>query len=168
MSEWFVAKVKPNNEQKVQAYLGSFRVEVYIPTIVVTKLGKRSLEPLFPGYVFVKATPESREWPIIRWAPGLSYFLPNRDDPMALPSSLVDDIVAKVSAWNDGGWITAMQPGDKVRVTAGPLKTLDAIFQRYVPGKQRCEVLVTLLGRLQKVSVDITSVKSSGRQKFGA
>lgn len=168
MPDWFVAKVKPNNEHKLQTYLQSFGVEVYTPTIVVMKSGKQRLEPLFPGYAFVHTSPRSREWPIVRWAPGLAYFLPNQEDPLSVPAPLIGEIEAKVANWNGGGWIAAFEAGERVRVTSGPLKSLDAVFERYVPGKERCEVLISMLGGLHRVTVPIRSLEHPvATQKFG-
>ena len=167
MLQWYVARVKPNIERAVKARLGQNGVEVYTPEILVMKRGKSAREPLFPGYVLVLTDPSCEKWPMIKWARGLKYFLPDKMEPMPVPESVIAQIAARVERWNDGGWIAAFQPGDHVAIQGGPLRTLDAIFHRYIPGKERCEVLVQLMGRPQRVKVNLTDMDSVvARQRF--
>ena len=57
---------------------------------------------------------------------------------------------------------------DRVLISNGPLTGLDAIFERYVPGTQRCEVLISLVSRPCLVRVDIGDVHSfAASQRFG-
>lgn len=161
MLEWFVALVKPRNEQKVQSYLAHYGVEVLSPKMSVLKRGRLDLEPVFPSYVFVRAQQQSREWPIIRWAPGLQYFLPSQEAPKALGDDLVNEIETRVKSWNEGGWTQAFTPGDKVVVEAGPRKSLNAIFQRHLPGEQRCMVLVELMGGPHEIAVEVTDLHTA-------
>jgi len=163
--DWYVARVKPRNEGRVRSSLQKSGIDVYAPEIVVLKGGKELTEPLFPGYVFVHTDPGSKDWPRIRWTQGLSYFLPDGKHPARVPESLVDDIQTRVTRWNGGGWVEAFKPGDTVLIAGGSLRGLDAIFQRYIPGKRRCEVLVSLLGGPHRVKVDISDLQHSGALK---
>ena len=78
------------------------------------------------------------------------------------------EIRSKVKEWNDGGWVSAFEPGDPVSFEHGPLRTLRGIFQRYTPGNRRCQVLVSLMERQQQVQVDIADLTgfATGR-RFG-
>ena len=158
MFRWYVAKVKPKCEVRIQSYLETYGVKVYAPEIIVAKRGRRHTEYLFPGYAFVWTDPQSRDWPLVRWARGLSYFLPTLNEPAAVPESMVNEIRSRVEQWNNEGWIEAFRPGDHVKIEAGPLRSLDAIFQRHLDGKRRCEILVTLMERPQRVEVDLTDL----------
>ena len=153
----------------MQKYLGQHRVGVYLPEISVIKRGRQCMEPLFPGYAFVWIDPFSDQWNLVRWARGLSYFLPSQSHPMPIADSVMEETQCRVAQWNAGGWVTAFGPGDRVYVEHGPLKTLDAIFQRYIPGKQRCEILVSLVGHLNSVQIDVTDLYSPvTRRRFAA
>ena len=160
MRDWYVAKVKPRGEQLVAWSLAASGAEVYAPDIVVLKRGRQVLEPLFPGYVFVQVDTAAALWRQIRWAQGVSYFLPGNLAPVPIGAAFVDDLKSKVERWNGEGWATAFGMGDPVRIEAGPLVGLDAIFHRYVPGHRRCEVLVSLVGRDHRVSVDTRSLRA--------
>ena len=160
MLQWYVAKIKQQNESRVQTFLGEHGVEVYAPRFLVFKRGTRYMEPLFPGYVLVRSDFNSVEWPIVRWARGLSYVLPASSRPTAISDSIVEEIRDRVERWNGGRWVEAFRPGDRVLVEDGPLKTLDAIFQRHLPDERRCEILISLIGHLQTVRVNVVDLHS--------
>ena len=166
MLAWYVAKVKPRNEHHVQTYLQRFGVETYAPEILVAQGGRRRVEPLFPTYVFVRTDPFSGEWPLVHWTRGLSYFLGDQRQPTPCPDELLHSIQTRVEQWNTGGWQPAFQVGDRVVIQSGPFKELDAIFQGYTPGRQRCRVLVSLMGRFVAVTLEVAEIDntSSGRR----
>ena len=90
MEAWYVAKTKPRKEQLVETYLAnSWEVEVFLPTIRRPLGRKAGWEPLFPTYIFCRVDPQSVDWPAIRWAPGLSYFLCTGQEPLC---DLRDDL----------------------------------------------------------------------------
>ena len=166
MLTWYVAKVK-RGDLRPEQYLHGQGVPVYSPEIVLVKGGKQRTERLFPGYVFVQADPDAEDWPLIRWAPGLSYFLPTSIQPEPVADTMIQEISSRVQRWNSGGWVEAFRPGDNIVVGAGPLKQLDAIFQRYVPGRQRCEVILSLFGGPRRIQLEISEIQGAVmRQRF--
>ncbi len=104
-TNWYVAKSKPQKEAWLTTSLTSLGVEVFYPRIISNRRGKRTLEPLFPTYVFCKFEVETPEWPAIRWSPGLSYFLGTDGHPTAIPDEIVDYIKDRISWWNNEGSI---------------------------------------------------------------
>ncbi len=157
---WYVAKVKPRNEHHVQTYLARFGVEVYAPEMLVLRGGRKRIEPLFPSYLFVKTDPLSEMWPLVHWARGLRYFLGDQLRPTPCSDALLDTIRARVGQWNGGGWEEAFRASEAVVIRSGPFKELDAVFQRYVPGRERCHVLVSLMGRFIPVTLGVTEIES--------
>ena len=161
MSHWYVAKTKPRKERWVARSLEAMSVESYAPEIIAVKNGRRKLEALFPGYVFVHTEFGSPVWRLARWTQGISYFLPDQREPAPVGGDLVRKIRDGVVGWNNGGWQVAFSPGDRVRIDAGVLQGMDAIFQRYIPAGQRCEVLMTMMGHQHRVRVEIDSLRST-------
>jgi len=156
---WYVGKVQRGKESALQTSLGVLGIEVFNPEIIVVKRGRTHWEPLFPAYLFCRVDPESDLWPQIRWARGLCYFLGADRKPTPLAASLVEEVRARVGLWNEGGWEVAFGPGDRVRIGDGALCGLEAVFTKYLPGRQRCEVLVSLVGRMHALLLPITSVE---------
>ncbi len=159
---WYVSKIQRGKETSLQSGLHQYGIEVYNPSILVVKGGRKRWEPLFPTYLFCLIDPESDLWPRIHWARGLRYFLGAEGRPTPVPSALVEEIMARVGRWNGGGWESVFEPGARVRIGDGTLTGLEAIFKCYMPGHQRCEVLISLMGRNHRVQLPITSVEALG------
>ncbi|MFC2071728.1 transcription termination/antitermination protein NusG [Chloroflexota bacterium] len=154
METWYVAKTKPSKERLVETYLIERQgVEVFLPLIRRPAYKKAGWEPLFPSYIFCRVDQQSTDWPAIRWAPGLSYFLGYGERLATVSDELVSNLKKRVSRWNEGECVPRFAPGEQVVVTSGSFSGLEAIFQRYIPARQRCQVLLQILGRLAKVEV---------------
>jgi transcriptional antiterminator RfaH len=157
MEAWYVAKTKARKEQLVEIYLTEkLGVEVFLPLIRRPASRRTGLEPLFPTYLFCLVDPHAADWPAIRWARGLSYFLGvNQEELVPISDELIAHLKQRVSWWNDGGYVPQFTSGEQVMVTNGPFSGLEGIFQRYVPARQRCQVLLEMLGRMAKVEVPV-------------
>ena len=154
MEAWYVAKTKPSKERLVKTYLTERQgVEVFLPLIHRPAGRKAGWEPLFPTYIFCLVEPQSADWPAIRWAPGLSYFLGAGQELVSVSDELIAHLKQRVSWWNEGEYVPRFALGERVVVTSGTFSGLEAIFQRYIPARQRCQVLLQILGRLAKVEV---------------
>ena len=166
--DWYIAKLKPRSEEQVQTRLERHGIEVWAPEILVLKHHRRAKERLFPGYAFVKLDSASGQWNLVRWARGLSYLLPARSEPQPVSEALILGVHSQVERWNSGGWVEAFKNGDRVLISDGPLRGLEAIFQRYVPGKRRCEVLISLVSRVHRVRLDVIELHSfAANRRFG-
>ena len=154
MEAWYVAKTKPSKERVVETYLTEGQgVEVFLPLIRRPADRKAGWELLFPTYLFCLVDPQSSDWAAIRWAPGLSYFLGASQELVPVSDELIAHLKQRVSWWNEDGYVPQFVPGERLEVTSGPFSGLEAIFQRYIPARQRCQVLLQILGRLAKVEV---------------
>ena len=153
--EWYVAKAKRFQTALAEKHLKLWGIEVYNPRIVSLKAQTEKEEEPFPGYLFCQVdTSDSDLWPGLLWTPGVSYFLPPESRPLPLPEDSVDEILQRVERWNHGGYSQVFKKGDRVQVRSGPLKGLDAIFERYQPARERCEVFLSWLGRKLPTVID--------------
>ena len=89
----------------------------------------------------------------------MAYFLGGDAGPTSIPQGLVDNLRERVNQWNDPTYSRHLDQGDKVRVTGGPFAGLEGIFQRYIPSKQRCRILLEVVGRLTNVELPGWEVK---------
>ena len=154
MSSWYVAKTKTQKESWVESVLSRMDVEVFFPRIVGHKRGKPTLEPLFPTYVFCRLERDRPDWPAIRWAHELNYFLGVDDTPTSVPDEMVEYLRRRVEDWN-GSSETGhrFSDGDPVTIAYGPFAGLDGIFQSYVRAGERCRILLQIVGRLSSVEL---------------
>ncbi len=150
-AHWFIAKSKPGKERYMISGLTRWEVETFYPYI--RRPGKQGkLEPLFSTYIFCKFDDADPRWQAIRWTQGLSYFLTVDSKLSQLPDSFIEYLKVRTRDWNEGSFQRTFSLGQSVTIVSGPFAGLDAVFQTYVPSRQRCQVL------LQAVS-GITSVE---------
>ena len=164
MKEWYVAKTKPKKEHLVEDYLTRKQdVEVFIPYIRQTSDKKKRLEILFPSYIFCLVDPQCKDWGAIRYAPGLSYFLGNGTELIPVSDEIITQLKHRVSYWNDGGFMPSYKGGDSISITSGPFTGLDAIFERYIPARQRCQILIEIMGNLTKAEVPVSCIREKSQ-----
>lgn len=153
MEGWYVAKVRSQKETSLVTFLAQWGVEVFFPRIVQPGRTDKGLVPLFPTYMFCRLDPEASVWPIAKWAPGMAYFLSCDGVPTRVPEQMVDYLERRVSQWNEQASVSCLVQGERVEVLGGPFAGLEGIFQRYLPSKQRCQILLEVVGRLTQVEL---------------
>lgn len=154
MNGWYVAKSKPRKEDWLITSLTQLGVEVFYPRIRARKRGKLLTEPLFPTYLFCHFDGAPTNWPAIRWAPGLNYFLSTDRIPTRVPDEMMAFLDEQVKRWNgEGHKERSLKTGDTVVVDNGPFAGLEGIFQAYIGPRQRCKILIQTMGRLATVEL---------------
>ena len=98
---------------------------------------------------------------MVRWAPGLTYFLSSDGEPARLPQTLIDYLRQQISEENHPGASRNLEIGDRVLVSDGPFAGLEGIFQRYMSSRQRCRILLETVGRLTAVELPEWEVKEA-------
>lgn len=154
-SPWYVVRTKGGRERETATMLSQRGVAVYLPILHKRRLrtGRRDWEPLFPGYLFASLEVPSHEWLVARSSPGVAYFLGQQGRPSPLPDGLVQDMVSRVEIANQETRVAAWQPGKRVVITQGPLKDLEAVFDRSLSAAGRVRVLVQVLSQLVPVEL---------------
>jgi transcription antitermination factor NusG len=164
---WKVLHVAPNAEPPVCKYLGLHDIEGYAPRFPPpprTKPGSvrdRKSRWVFPGYVFVKIEDGFARWDVIRWAPGVRRMLQADGEPGTVDDSVVDHVRRRLAERS----LTPIRPllhkGQSVVIQSGPLRMVDAIFERNLDASGRVQVLIQLLGRPLAVEVDAAIVRAA-------
>ena len=168
MINWYAVQAKSHNETRVLHHLTQRIIPAFLPLIeVVRHYGSRRftrLEPLFPGYLFVRLEPldcNPIHWDRVRWAPGVKSILGSEGAPTSVPDSVIDAIKTRVQ---DLGFV---RPGlrfgrdDRVLIRRGPLSGLKAVFERPLSGSGRVQVLMHMLGQQRRVQVDAVDLESA-------
>ena len=161
MYAWYVAKIRVGKQLWALTNLERWGIKTFSPEILRPDRRKPRVEPLFPGYLFCRFDPESPVAPIARWSPGLAYFLGTSEGPTRLPDDLIAYLHERVAWWNNDGYQRPFRPGDQVVVQQGPLAGLEGVFQRYLPARRRCEVLVDIVGRMARAEVPQTYLRNT-------
>jgi transcription antitermination factor NusG len=166
MESWFVAKTKPAKERYVETCVSKkWGVDVFFPIIRRPSGNKSTFEPLFPTYIFCCFDIQSTIWPAIRWVPGLCYFLGTGQQLVPVSDELIDALRQRVAWWNEGGYIPHFTPGERVVVANGPFSGVEGIFQRYLHARQRCQVLLQILGQPNRVELPVQALNAGRRYR---
>ncbi|MCX8089460.1 MAG: hypothetical protein N3I86_00775 [Verrucomicrobiae bacterium] len=154
---WYCARTKPKHEHiaaaNVAARLG---LEVFLPRLRVERVTRRGIvrvvEPLFPGYLFVRcgAVEQLGEVQRVSGISSLVRFggrVPVVEDALIeeLQECFADDAPLEVE--------DRLSPGDEVVVGEGAFAGMRAYVLRVMPARQRVQVLLDILGRPTPVEV---------------
>lgn len=157
---WYAVNTKPKKEDYAAQQLERKGFEVFLPKIEVThKRGARwftLLEPLFPGYLFVRVAPSLRSVRQVNWTPGVKYLLCAGETPVPIPDAAITLIRQRVGP---RGHISPrpqaeFPPGTRVAVRFGPFAGLVGVVDRPVSGRGRARVLLELLRRQTPIEFD--------------
>lgn len=158
---WYALRSKPRKEFWSSALLQLAGTEVYIPQVSVQKHPRKpqTFEPLFPGYLFSRLSPQLGEIRLAKYTPGILYVVSSGAEPSPVPNELIVSIQQRISQ----GWGrivgTEYQCGDRVVINNGPLRDLEAIFDHKLSPNGRVRVLIRILNRLCGVEVHVAQLR---------
>lgn len=159
---WYVIQCKGGESFRAAEHLANQSFEVFHPVLEVKRKrqGKRVTvtEPLFPYYLFIRLDRIDSNWRPIRSTRGVLKLLTFGDRPAAVPEALVQSLYDQPH--RQDGSHTYFNAGEKVTISDGPFKNLEAVFE-HRKGEERAIVLLTLLQRPQHIELDLDSLDKS-------
>ena len=160
---WFCVKSKPRQEavavRNLQA-LGA--VELVFPRVRRTRRGhdrnREVVEPLFPGYVFLRFDPAELQGSV-RSTRGVLHLVAKEGRPVAVDPQ----VIAELRALGPDGILSALdeelQVGTKVRIVRGIFAGSEGEVLRLATPEKRIAVLLSLLGSEQPVELSSEDVQ---------
>lgn len=164
---WYVLHAAPNCEPQVCKFLGLHGIEGYAPQFPPpprTKPGSvrdRRRRWVFPGYVFFRIGVNFENWDLVRWAPGVRRMLQEDGAPGTLNDQVIDHVRRRLAERQLSPSRPSFYKGQPVVIQSGPLRMVDAIFERNLDACQRVQVLVQLLGRPLAVELDSAIIRAA-------
>lgn len=158
MQAWYLLYCKRGQLERAQVHLERQAVNCLTPMISMEKMvrGKRTQvsEPLFPNYLFIEFDPEVIHTTTINATRGVSHFVRFGTQPAMVPSVVIqqltlqhpDDVIDPQTPY----------PGDKVLITDGVFKGLQAIFTE-PDGEMRSMLLLNMMNQQISQSVKNTA-----------
>jgi transcriptional antiterminator RfaH len=137
-AQWVVLRTQVRQEALAMQSVAARGLDSYFPLL---QRG-RSVEPLFPGYVFAGVAQGADDLLRIRSAPGIAYVLPRYASPVVLPDGLIWALRARTASQTPG-----FQKGDHVTIRRGPFRWLDAVFDKRLNASGRVRVLLDFVHR---------------------
>lgn len=155
---WYVLHTKPRRELLVASLLDRQEaLSLFLPEVKQRLRGELQLAPLFPCYLFVQADLARLPTTLLRHTPGVIGLVGNERQPLPVADEVVAHLRQRVAEVNDQGGLIlhSFYEGERVRITAGSLQGLDAVFVGPLHPAARVQVLLHFLGRQQQVEVDV-------------
>jgi transcriptional antiterminator RfaH len=167
MDQWYTLHTKPNAEYQVATTLQQRGLQIYLPELKTAKPNKEWIKkPFFPCYLFIKVDFQIVGFSSVQWTPGLRRVVAFDHQPVPLPDEVIQLIRRRLGEIEAGGGLPlhSFEPGDTVRITAGPFRDMMAIFDRPTSSRERVQVLLHILGQASRVQVAATDLEKASGQ----
>ncbi len=172
--KWYVVNTYSGHENKVKEKLemrtNSMGMENYIFRVIVPETKeevekdgkvKERVKKLFPGYILVEMIMTDEAWFIVRNTPGVTGFIGSSGKgakPTPLQPYEVDKILGSMGMTRlEAG--TDLQPGNKVKVIAGPFNGMEGKIDSLDLANNKVMVLLDLFGQETSVEVMISEIE---------
>jgi transcriptional antiterminator RfaH len=163
---WYAVQCQPHGEDRAALNLARQGFEAYCPRYLKTRRHARQLHrvatPFFPRYLFVNLDLASQRWRSVNGTFGVSGLVGPRESPSRVPEAIIASLRARE---DEKGYITVLHPaerwktGDSVRITGkNAFFGCSGLFEG-LNDEDRVRVLLDLLGRKVRVTLDITALE---------
>lgn len=154
--QWYVLHCRIGWERHAAAALTqSLQLTIYLPELYLRQGRHQQVESLFPGYLFVQVDLLACSSRRICAVPGAITLVGYGDSPQPIAPDIISGLRQRLAELNAAGGRLEprFQPGDRVRLTHGPLRDLEAVFLFSLHSTDRARVLIEFLGQLREADV---------------
>lgn len=159
MEHWYALYTKPKKEHQVNTLLQGQGFETYLPTVrrKVRRRDRPDRVTYFPCYLFARIDFEITPRSAIDWMPGVRRIIRSGEQPTIVADELVELIRCRLEGAEEVGY-GALKQGDRVRITSGPLRDLEAVFDQPLSPADRVRILLNVMGRMTPVEIDYSQI----------
>jgi transcriptional antiterminator RfaH len=159
---WYCARTKPKHEHIAAATLRkNLGLEAFLPRLRIerpTRRGAvRSVEPLFPCYVFVRCE-IGEMMDQIKYTNGVSSLVRFGGKTPVVEDAIIEELQDCFEADEPMTVEHRLIPGTEVSVAGGAFDGMRAHVLRNMPAKRRVQILLDVLGQPTPVEVDRNAV----------
>jgi transcriptional antiterminator RfaH len=164
---WYCARTQPKHEHIAAANLGKrLGLEVFHPRLRIERVTRRglvrSVEPLFPCYIFVRCVVE-QHISDIRYGSGISSLVQFGERIPVVPDSVIDELRQCFGSEEPVQVEDHLDAGSEVTVADGAFMGSRGVVVRVLPARQRVQILLDFLGRTTLAEVDRKSLQVENR-----
>lgn len=156
-SSWYLLQCKPRQDERAELNLSQQNYVTFRPQLVNERLvrGKRlrTLESLFPGYLFIQLSHDDH-WAPIRSTRGVSRIVEFNHVPALVADQVIEHLRLRSSKSLDSP-PAELEPGEMLQIVHGPLSPLEGVFLSML-GAERVMLLLQFLNRQQHVCVPLS------------
>ena len=148
MVKWYVMQSKPNREFFLLSQLELNNIETYLPLVKrKNSEGSSRKKPFFPGYLFVHVDLSEYGTSCLQWIPGSRGMVIFDNQPPSVPDIFIQELKLKLERLNirRESRFSSIPEGGSVSIVHGPFEGYRAIFNEYLPEKDRVRLLLKTL-----------------------
>ena len=163
---WYAARTKPLAEYAARDNLQAAGLETFLPCAHTSdrRPGHQDA-PLFLGYLFLHYDLEEQGRSLLHRVPHPVRLVAFGGVVPPVPDDLIAELAQRMEAINGiGGLWTRFQPGERVRVTLGPIESLAEVVEEARSPRARVRVLLEFLGGLVEAKVPWQDVQQLSDQ----
>ena len=153
---WYLAQVKPNCAKIADINLKRQGFKTFMPTEQVTRQrnGKfvHTVQPLFPGYIFVAFDVKRGLWRAVNSTYGVARLVAFNNKPSSVPLELILQLVQRCDADVKSLQSKLLKPGNLVTLTKGPFVNFVVEIEKIAPD-QRVWLLIDIMGCKTRLAV---------------
>ena len=161
MLHWYALYTKPRKEHQVDATLRGQGIETYLPTVQrkVRRRDRPDRVVYFPCYLFARVDLTVVPRSTIDWMPGIRRIVGSGGQPAVIDDEIVEMVRQRLATIEDVGY-GHLKQGDRVRIVSGPLRDLEAVFDKPMSAANRVRILLDVVGRMTPVEIDYSEIES--------
>jgi transcriptional antiterminator RfaH len=161
MMHWYAIYTKPRKEHQVDLTLQGQGIETYLPTVQrkVRRRDRPDRVVYFPCYLFARIDLTVVPRSSIDWMPGIRRIVGTGDQPAIVADEIVELVRQRLDTIEQVGY-GRLKQGDRVRIMSGPLRDLEAVFDKPLSTANRVRILLDVVGRMTPVEIDYSEIKS--------
>ncbi|MGH7996366.1 MAG: transcription termination/antitermination protein NusG [Opitutaceae bacterium] len=156
---WYCVHTKPRKEAQVAGYLEQdLGIETYFPRLrrqrTIRRVRRIVTGPLFPRYLFCRFELSAR-YAAVRYAPDALGVVSFGQAPAVVDDALVRSLRSWAGEEVDVITIEpGLRPGDRVSITDGPMRGLEAVILGERNDRERVAVMLSILERQVQLLID--------------
>jgi transcriptional antiterminator RfaH len=160
---WFCVRTQQKHEHIAAAHLrrAVAEVEVFNPRLRIRKATRRGavwfVEALFPGYLFAKFVP-AEVMHTVRGSPGVKTIVMFGTQAPIIPDGVIAQLRQQFDANESYEVPDPVKEGEIVTIAGGPFHGFNAEVLRVMPSVNRVQVLLDILGGVQRVEIAMNQV----------
>ena len=167
---WYLAQCKPNAAQIAVRNLENQSFGTFLPLQEITKrkgkIFQQQIQPLFPGYLFVKLRPDKGPWRQVNSTRGVARLVRLGAKPSVVPNEVVEALMASCDKQGmlrqtSKTQSSQLHAGSQAQVTQGPFSGFIAEISDIEPNN-RINVLIDIMGQSTKVAVNAGALQPVG------
>lgn len=159
MAHWYTLHTQPRKEIAVRDLLQYRGIETYLPLLVNLKQrpSRRRERPFFARYLFARLDLAQVPLSSINYMQGMTSVVSFGGEPAEVPEEVIEWLRKRLDHAEAGDYHRGLPlvPNSRLRVIEGPLKGMEAIFERRLSAQDRARVLIQLLGRITACEIPL-------------